>query len=442
MNILVLFISILCYIFAPNGYSQPFIVFLFLLFCFQIVLYLRYNSKGQLINFHTIFLLTSIIVVYLYPLFVHPIGGSYIYNLHEETINKGTALAQSCLAGYLYGVSIIHTKKKTIQIGYKKVSIKLILILFYFFSIYMCAYYIPFIGVEYGGFEKDDTTALILLLLFAVLITLNSNNQKDRIKNLVDFVSCNKTILLPIMIVCVVLLLVGIRYAVLSILLVGLVSYITYSQRINYRLIIIAGIFILFVFFLVVATRGGSSFNDYNEQLDTEIPKIFYVLKDLMCISNNLYAGVAYIEQYGWLYGASIIPQLFAPIPFMPSLLTQSLYGTNVTQQTTQYILSDFLGTIRVEHTTFVGTNCFVDLYMNCGYMLTILIFVCVGIFVQKITINRMSSIYYQFTYFILVSQAIFMVRDTLYFCYRPIIWGIAIIYTLFHLKNNHSCKL
>lgn len=311
------------------------------------------------------------------------------------------------------------------------------ILLLYTFIIGIGFYYIPLIGSAYGTIEKNDTLASLVLMLFTILILFKSHNYKLRINNLSVFFKINIAYLLPIAIYCVILLLVGIRFSVLSVLLVVLLSYVSYSKFINYKLIIGVGTFVLFTFFTVMVTRNGDEMIDYNASIDNNLPRIFYMLSDLIGISNNLYAGIEYVENKGVLYGSSIIPQVFAPVPLLPTLLTELLYGTNTTAQTTQFILSNYLGTVTAQHTYFVGTNCFIDLYMNCGFIMTIIAFVLFGAFVQKIHLLKDYSIYYQYIYFVLVSDAIFMTRGTIYSCYRPIVWGFIIMYFILTQKKS-----
>lgn len=439
MNWIVLLISITCYILAPKGYDYSFIILLFSLFCFQFFIYLRRHKKEQLINFHVLFLLSSFIVVYLYPIFIHPTGISFIRHLCDGHINKGTALAQASISAFLFGVSLINNKYKS----YNKIADKtfkepkILILLLYISIISTVMYYIPLIGTAYGAINKNDTLVSLVLILFTILIIVQSHNNKLIIDSLSDFIRVNRNYVLAIMFLCVILLVVGIRFAVLSILLVVLLSYISYSNKINYKLIIGAGALVLLTFFVVMITRNGGDMTDYNISTDNGLPRIFYMLSDLIGISNNLYAGIEYVENNGILYGSSIIPQVFAPIPFLPTLLTEFMYGTNTTAQTTQFILSDYLGTVSAQHTYFVGTNCFIDIYMNFGFLLTIIAFTLFGYFVQKIHQQKDYSIYYQYIYFILVSDAIFMTRGTLYSCYRPIVWGLVIIYFIIKQKKE-----
>lgn len=440
MNFIILLISIACFLLAPKGYSYSFIILLFCLFCFQLFIYLRNHKNELLINFHIIFLISSIIVVYLYPIFIHPTGVSFIRHLCEEHINKGTALAQASISAYLFGVNLLKNNNIFIRNQFVDRIIKVpkfLILLLYTFIIGIGFYYIPLIGSAYGAIEKNDTLASLIVMLFTILILFQSHNYKLRINNLSVFLKINIAYLFPIAVYCVILLLVGIRFSVLSVLLVVLLSYVSYSKFINYKLIIGVGSFVLFTFFTVMVTRNGGEMIDYNASVDNNLPRIFYMLSDLIGISNNLYAGIEYVENKDVLYGSSIIPQVFAPVPLLPTLLTELLYGTNTTAQTTQFILSDYLGTVTAQHTYFVGTNCFIDLYMNCGFILTIIIFVLFGSFVQKIHLLKDYNIYYQYIYFVLVSDAIFMTRGTIYSCYRPIVWGLLIMYFILTQKKS-----
>ncbi|MDN5307380.1 MAG: hypothetical protein PWP16_743 [Eubacteriaceae bacterium] len=437
-SIITFTVSLICYITRPEGYSYSFICFLFALFCVQLVYFLRRNTYDRFINFHSIFLLTNLIVVYLYPIFIHPLDVNFLRNVNENYINLGTSIAQLSLSAYMLGASFIK-KKGTSGFNYKieRPMPKMLLTLLYVNIIAIIIYYVPSIGKVYGGLDKNDTLSSLILLFFTITLLWNTSWNAHKIHNIRSFVMNNKKIIFPIMAYCAVLLLVGIRFAVLSILLVLMVTYITYVKNVNYKFLIIGGVSVPLLFFIVAITRNGGDMDSFSSDRNQSVPMIFYVFSDLIGTTNNLYAGAEYVDRNGIMYGSSIIPQIFAPFPFLPTIVTQALYNTDPVTQTTQYLLSDFLGTITTNNVSFVGTNCIIDIYMNMGLIFTILSFVLFGFFTQKLTVSRNKNIYYQCLYFLLVSDAIFMVRGTIYGLYRQFIWAIFLIYLFRHLQTK-----
>lgn len=433
INIIFFGVSIVAYYYSPKMYSLEYVSFLMVLFLLQTVVFIKCNNFDKYINFHTIFLISFFVSVFLYPVFIYPKGITFIQGVIDSQINKGTALCQLTISAYMLGAmprgSITHKK---IEVAFQYIRLpQLLYNLYLLFVTLSIMDYMYYIGKTYSEVERNGPLSSMVYIIYSVCVLLNSSNNRKEIQTILDFYKLNRKYMIPIALYVGILLAIGVRSLVLEVLLSSLAVLILFVRRINSKFILTCGLGIIALFFVLMMVRNGGDISTYYSITSSDIPFFFYIVSDLICICRPLYAGLEYVSSYGLLHGASFVPQLFAPIPLMPTFIASFLYGKNSMQLTTQYILSDYSGTVGIDDSYFIGTQCVVDLYMNFGLILCVIGFYLFGSFMRYIVMKRNNSISYSYTYLVMLSCSVFLVRDALYSPFRSIIWGLLLIVIL-----------
>jgi hypothetical protein len=98
MNIIYFLSSLLLYLFAPSVYNHAFCGLITILFLIQTIPFVIKKSKGNFINFYSLFFLSFFFTNFFYPAVLYPINPKFFsvfsYPFNQAYINGGTALAQ------------------------------------------------------------------------------------------------------------------------------------------------------------------------------------------------------------------------------------------------------------------------------------------------------------------------------------------------------------
>lgn len=437
VNTLFLLISSISFILCPDEYSYKYVVFTMMLFVLQMLFFIPEHKEDKYLNFHVIFLATLFVAVFLYPVFIYPFYGTFLSNVVDTEINKGTSLVQTAISAYMLGADSYCNrninKRSCIATSIRTKCPNLLMNLYFLVILLSIIHYSGFIGGVYASVEKNGPLITLSELFYTIVLLWNTNYEKRQPSSFFAYLKVNRVAIIPMSIYLVILLAVGIRSVALSLMLMTLTVYILSNNNYSPQRIFLFFVSIAFLFFGIMLTRNGGEL----EYSSGDVPFVFNLLSDLICVAKPIYAGLDYVEHVGFLYGSSIWPQFFSPFPLVPSYITELFYGTSSMEQTTQYIISDYIGTTNLETVYFVGTNCVIDIYMNMGAIVTLFVFFVFGRFVEVVIEQRNRSIYMQLIYVFLMSESVFVVRGTLYSPFRLMVWGCVVLNILLKSRGG-----
>jgi len=428
--------SVFLFLIAPKEYNNLFCLVLTVLFISQYIQYILYVYKNERkwLDYTIIFLFSSFLVVYVYPLIIYSYDPYLFssYYIDSKYINKGTALCHMMICSYLLGGAVQRTKKVETKEKRNIYSTRELYVLAVVVSALLLITYIPQIGKLYALVNKDDSTySLFLIVCLAGLAINNFHRKYDGLK---EFISNNKFYGILILVLIAIFLVLGIRYTIIQLLLSLFIIYYLSCSRINWKLLIFAFIAIIVGFSAIRDVRAGNDVARL-ENASTDI-QIAFSFRDLISCSSNIYRGMMYVDRYDYLYGRSFVADIFSPIPYLPTVMTPILTGESPRDNSTQVILTKYAGFYNNVYDSLVGTNCFIDIWMNVGTWLSVLFFFIYGRAVEWVRRLTPYSIYAYLVYVTFVSHAVFAARGVIYPDWRTIIWASLLLY-IFERKKS-----
>lgn len=412
------FLSITLFYSAPTIYSNQFCLLITVIFLGQSIPFIIQKSKGNYVNFYSIFFVAYFFTNFIYPTIVFPIDPEFysVFSLpfNDNFINKGTALAQVLSSSFILGASSTMLKLRRFnnemnQIQYYTYQPIIILssILFIIFLIT--------VGNDFlsGNFIGQTSISFYILRILTSTIFLGSilyfktYHLSDK-KNLFIVLSASFILLF---------FLIGDRGPgiYLTILILGLYSF--YIKRIpKYLLILlfITGVFSMHLIGLGRTTDAeeaeGLILNRGLTEFEENLDSIWYleILRGFVVNNRNLYVALEYVENEGLNYGETMVTSALGIIPF-----AQSTVETVFNQR---FITSARFFT----ELTFgrfppygLGTNLIADIYIAFGILGVVLLPFFAGYYIQILMINikRNPNNYNEIIYFTLLAYSVYLPR-------------------------------
>jgi hypothetical protein len=432
------FIAFILYYKAPNEYNQSYCWLLFLIFLFSSYLLISQDVKSKkFVSFDILFSISFFLTVYVYPLFIYPFDSFYIIGMHvinTDIITKATSLCTLAFSSFAFGRIMFFepNKIKGNKIIFENSNIKTNIAIYLIFFLFLI-YYFPLITNNEDVINFDNGV-ITSLLLSVVTITLLFQRTSVETKGLFQFVLWNKTLLVILMIVSLLLLFIGDRGLVIMILIIYLTAFNWYHGKINLIKLLPIGVSISLLLYVIGASRGGAdvSFISALKLAPSMISdlSIWYILSDLTSISRNIYIGYEYSLNHELFYPSKIGILLFSPIPFFPSLTTPYFFNLSWSDLSTGALLTNYTGRLmNVDFQGGLGTHVVIDAFISFGFWGTIglfFIFGCVmGYAKSRIYTSYLATIFY-ITY---TAGAIYIPRSTLFFGYDLAIKTLVILY-------------
>lgn len=436
-------ISLLLYLFCPKDFNLCFNISLCAIYSLAYIK-LLVSNKNNYINFSTVFLGVNICIIFFFPLCYPYIDDSLLpfITFQEQYLNKGTALCTMLAISYMLGQLLYRNKKNECYIieWYKdKPELRRLL---YLFCAVVFVYYIPKLGMSYASVANVKLESILTLVLcfFTVYLSNLCWNKRNSIIDTHSFIAVIKKpgiILISLFILYVAL---GIRSSALQLLLIPFALYTVYVKNINYKKILVIGFGGLIGFSVVSFTRATFEYDlkeVYSVGAGLPINTLLVLFNDFITNTKNIYLGLEYVDTYDYLYGQSFVLAPFSFAPYLPTIFAQILFNKTPAEMSTQWILTNFaeqkyLGDID----SLIGTQCFIDVYMNVGVVLSVMVFVLVGYFVKYIQSNSTNNLYLLSIYVTLFSYSVFMGRGSIGDPIRLIIWVMLIVY-LFTIRKK-----
>ena len=409
MLLLIFIVSLVSYILAPDTYSFGFCVYelvFFLVTCF--VFSRKMTFPTGMVNFHFFFLFSFFFVNYVYPVFLYPIDAEYFFMFSfpfdENNISKGTALAQLAISSYMLGTSLFVAKSED------KTSFDFSLVnppLVTFLNVLFVLATLLFVYSVMTTMDSEITINYQVVVLYIGLLSLKLLLKAEIYKD--DF-SDSKWFFLKIYwfelisasIVALFSLWFGDRGPVLQIGLILLFVYTIYVKKLSVKiltLLIVSGFIVMA--FISYTRSTDSNIKDtglsgaLNEGGDTfsSFVTIWDFAMDFIVNNRALYVGYEIVEENGYLYGKSYFPYLFSPVPGLPVLLTNALFGQDPEDVSTSVIISEREGV----YDWGLGTNAVADGYMNFGVVGVLLMFLAFGYLIRFLELS--NSFYAKFLF-------------------------------------------
>lgn len=440
ISLLILIISIILYVFAPDKYSQSYCLLLFFIYLASSFLVLKSSIINKnYFNFHILFIISFLFVNFIYPIFIYPISPFYFpvyrFKFNHDIITKATALA--LIGSSSYGLGVLLQSKRSdhirpaIETNFKTIQLLLNCLLYLFFISLFLFGGLDLIKAHFRSTAKIPPGLLLLfqvLLGLSVIIAFYSKSFKGTV---IDFINkYNKPVILVFILFTVLFILSGDRGPAIQIVLIFIVAFTLFVRPISLKsLIVIVVSGMIFLTFISYA-RNQSSKNPSETGINIRkglsnirFDAFYDIGMDLIINNRNLYTGYEYVKKNGINYGKSMSYQIFAPFPMLPRLYAHIIFNSKPDDLATARILT------RDSRAHYgLGTNIIGDLYMNFGLAGVMVFMFLLGNIVTILHRKaHTNNIYYIIAYTFMASLSVYMPRSTIMDPYRPIVWAIII---------------
>ncbi len=450
--IMLVILSIILYIIAPDIYSYNFCNIIFVFYIISSIWVIKRTIiNNNYFNFHVLFLISFFFVNFIYPSILYPISPEYfpVYkkSFNQDVISKATALAFIGSSSYILGVFVQHRNKieyfSKPNINFKAHLFILTIILFLTLLVLTIFGGTQMIKGVFGSTSNIPPGFLVftqVIIALSVILILYSKNFDGTILDLIR--KFNKPIMVFLLYFLFIFIFTGDRGPAIQILLItlGLISiYIRPIKIKEFLLIMVIGM-LLMTFVSYARSKsinsnesGLSNFVDRGTE-NIQLNSFFDIGMDLIVNNRNLYVGYDYANKNGFSYGTSMFHYLFSPVPFLPTMLTEFFFDKPPDELTSAYII-----TKEARSTYGLGTNMIADLYMSFGIIGVIFFMFLLGYVVahyhsKSIYGNRIISL---IIYVYLLGFSIYLPRTSILDSSRHIIWSIL----LFILLNRIVSK-
>lgn len=445
--------SLFLYLIAPSDMNIAFVFANTIIFIIDAAIVLKNDSRRiNKMNFNLLFLLSFFLCTYFLPLLVIPAEGLYSVKLVFDylTMNKCVALSTIGITSYSL-VYIVTFKRKWTKHGITDVSSKQVFSmakhikpLFNIMFLLVLIILIRFLRSSHEvEIEVDGPPFVFVFFIVAVSLTLILSAYKFDFKKESKFLYLRKNIslLLKLLLICFLYVLIGDRLVIIQLASILIVFYSIYVTELKTKSILLLGMlgFVFMVFISLTRTSDASlksgnisaSMSAASSTMENYYQgNLMATFSDLSERFLELCVGYDYVQKHGIQYPLKIIPILFSPVPLVPNMMTQIIYGVPMAETASGYAVANDTG-------TNAGSHCVLSVYMHWGLLGVIVGFAVYGFVIAIVSAGYNRSVYYSVSYLILVSMAIFTPRGNLFDIYRPIVWGMLLIYFLSHLKSK-----
>lgn len=445
MQITLLIISILLFIFAPGAYSITFCMTCFGVFLTNACI-LSYRDYKQIntINFNLLFAIAFFLCSYSFACFILPAGeiGLIGTALSGTSINPCTALCTCAYSAYACGYGKLKRSNATSEfysLEYVKQIIRKIKLFYLLLLVAVFLVLFLFIRTTHE-IEIEVTSTPYLFVLFTVFtamlfacIKYGSNENTS----IIGFLQSNKIVIGGTVLVMLIYLFIGDRKLIIDLGLILLGTFSIFYKRI--KPLVFAALLILgFVLMALVGlTRNSNSslreggLSSFVALGSTEMQSqesVWLLMSDLTERYEELYFGYEYTQKHGLQYPLKIIPFAFSPIPLLPNAFCQFIYDVPLSKTSPGLLVGKNMYS---DHDTGAGTHCVVDAYMPWGMLGTLLLFFFFGKFVRYVSNNYNRNLLFSSMYLLLISQSVFLARGSLFDMYRMLAWCYISIYLI-----------
>lgn len=444
-------ISLLLYFFAPNEYSYQYCFLMFMVYLISSIWLIRRTAiNSNYFNFHALFLISFFFVNFVYPIFLYSIAPTYFavfkMSFNENIITKATALALIGSSSYILGVSFqfksaFHSPFK-LQKNHNSLQF---IMSFFTYGAFVVVLFFAGAAMLGGSFGSSENIPPGLLVIFqvgiglSVILNINKKNNETILNAIRNF---NKPILVLLLFYVFLFLYVGDRGPAIQIALITLCSFSLFVRPIKMKRLIIMILVGMLALSFIGAARSkkiNTSDSGVNNFVSRGIGNIqfgsfFDIGMDLIVNNRNLYVGYDYANKNGFSYGRGMIRYIFAPIPVIPSLMTDLLFDATPSELSSGIVITN-----EANASWGLGTNIIADLYMEFSFIGVIFFMFSLGYIVTKLQVKAYQNRNYAFIigYIFLVGFSIFLPRATIFEPLRHVVWAICLFYLFKYFSNK-----
>lgn len=422
MKYIIVLISLLLYLFAPNSYSWTYCMVVMAVFISN---YLLIYKNDHDIGFNLFFAVAFWSVSFVFPVFVYPINNDYSlfrFGYNADVITKATSLSQFAYSLFSFGFLIRHNVKG-IQVSSRantSLSEKNIRALFFFsIALFLVTtlsggykYFSSLYNSDSSGVESSLIKYIFIILNLTVSLLCMSINSVE--KN-----SLRYGIVVYSLAVVFSYLIAGSRTFPIAVLLI--LSYIILRKRMRtwqYLFVIVAGV----ILFSLVGSIRSTGVTAEGMIVEYSNDKEWYdYLLDMIVANRNLYDSYEYVQENSITYGLTFMGNVLAVIPFAQSIFC-NLFGIPGYALTSATFITYLM--FGKEMPVGLGTHIVGDVYMGSGLIGIIVLFPLLG-WIVSYSLKRMEAGYYRWSivYLLLLSDAVFMCRGTMLEMLRSLVW-------------------
>lgn len=427
--------SFILYIVSPSHYDYNYIIYTILIFFVSVILFFCYLKKYNYFDFDTIFITAYFFSSFVYPAFIYPINSHqyfmFNYDFNENVITQSTSMSLLAIISYFLGrMKVFKSNAEKNNIIYIPYNNIITAVSFVFFVLYMFLGGYDYITSDYLE-QKYNPIILYLFLIYFVLILVAivvEFNNKLYISCENRKYECNYFLICLVLSILFIYLQLGSRTAPLQLILIIIGAYSILFKPIG---ILKYTVFIIFGFILmyIVSLYRGEGDILY-------ITNIFDLALDLIINNRNLFLAVDYVSNNGINYGETMLGSLMAPFPFLQSVISD-LGGVSIERMSSSYFFTYL--TVGEIDGFGVGTHIVADLYLSFGILGVVILMFYLGKMMAFVYANIWNNVYVLYTYAIMISYSIFIVRAEFFVFLRYLLWGYVIIY--FMLQVYRFCK-
>jgi len=434
-----LLLTVVVYILQP-----PFANVSMALFYFIVVLaglanfiYFKTKKKVNYLDFDTIFIFIFCLVGFSTTFFYED---RLLYRalflgfpVSDLFVNRGNLLFLIGLFGYLIG-SLSVPDYLIISKYYNRMIINSFVpsvILLFSIVLFVLSGGISFYMDVYTGGEAVPGISLHILLVIICTGTVLIATELYNKRNLFSY-KIKKISIVSIFLFALVLMLIGNRTASSQLFLAFLGVYTMFFLNLDFKKFCIFLLLAIFSMWIIQNTRA-------NYEIDISAPIL--VISDLTIPSRQTYAAIEYVYRNGLTYGRTMSLGIIGLVPFLPSILL----GDNVRYFSTGMLLTErTFEQMNMQVEIGLGSTIIADIYLSFGLLGVIFLMFLLGYFVNKLYVNSMNNEYYSLIVLsVMLSNSVFIVRDSYLFPLRFIVWSVIIasinIFFISTLKINQK---
>lgn len=446
-------VSLVVYWNTPSVYSWEFCLLCMAFYLVEAITALKKEVKSkQFLSFNLIFSFSFFWVSFAYAVLVYGTELEWLGTVSEyinwNYLSKACSASLLFYSSYLlvYKNSHIHnTEARNIHYTPNIISkaTRALHITFFFFLV-NTIYNIYQSGghtISVDSFPYLFDLFYAALALYFIIYAAKPSQKRGHVL----FVKENKIAIIYCVLSIILYLIIGDRGPVLRIFLIVGVIYYLYYKRISLIKILGVAVVGFFLMFFIRQTReydetslahnGLSAITSSSEVLNVG-GNFLYMFADLWGISHELTLECENFDTKGPYKPERIILVPFYPIPFLPTLVGNVLFGEDPNGFNTGAELNRQMS----KYNTHFGNHIVGDIYMSYGAFGVIFFGFVLGYFVSLFTKRKDNSIYYRVIFIILMSLSLYLPRDSMFNLVRPISLAALLVYFTIG-KNGVSYK-
>jgi len=456
-------VALILYLVIPYGDNT-----IWCIVCFVMFLYISYDllkddiKHKDYLSFNSIFLISFFLTSFAFPVFI--LSSNELFSQYVDMnflvqfvdfkyLSRGVFLCLLAISVYAAAYKInhkkqvLHKKDAIHKRIFKKNTIDISLLLLLIATIYNAYYSLKSFDVtnlQQNAYVYDLLKAG-LVVSFIVRIP-NIRKEPSFTDNFICFFKYNRYPLIISFISILLFLYFGVRNLAISIIIIDLMTMVVYYSRLSIKYIVFLSIVGVLILFVIRETRhsdtsimnSGVSSAIASTNLKISSPLLFF--SDLIAASTELSLGVEIKDRNGLQHPEQIILVPLVPLPLLPTLVSENIWGKSYQEATGSSVLNDYMLQRYGKNATY-GKHCVSDLYMKWGVLGIIVFFVILGWLTSKADSNKHNNIFWAAAYLALLSLSFFTPRDSLLGVIRPIFY-VCVFLWLFSRKQSLKNKL